>query len=179
MRSDPHCLAIDVPSRCDDDVTGPLQLARTASGCASACVVHRFPFLNDNGSSYVHRDLAIWLEGADMDNVHGILPAGSSSDCRLPRRVQYAGTILPNSEASQAIRRVGSGVDVDPVGPEVGCQDRRVSVHDDPPVIPDEIEKSAANAQNVVPGLLLKLDPRSHACVHKQIPIGFAVGRSV
>ena len=110
-----------------------------------------------------------------MDNVRGTLAAGSSSDCRLPRRVQYAGTIRPNSEAGQAIRRVGAGVNVDPVEPEVRCRDRRVSMHDDPPVIPDEVEKSAANAQNIVPGLLLKLDPRTHACVHKQIAVGFAV----
>jgi hypothetical protein len=114
-----------------------------------------------------------------MDNVRGTLAAGSSSDCRLPRRVQYAGTIRPNSEAGQAIRRVGAGVNVDPVEPEVRCRDRRVSMHDDPPVIPDEVEKSAANAQNIVPGLLLKLDARAHACVHKQIAVGFAVWRSV
>ena len=54
-----------------DDVTHTLQLARAAAGCAFACIVHRFPFLNDNGPSYVHRDLAIWLEGASMDHVRG------------------------------------------------------------------------------------------------------------
>jgi hypothetical protein len=236
-----------------DDATDTLQLALTASWCASGCIV-RFPFLNDNGSSYIHGDLAIWLEDARLGHVRGTpshpqtrwhqalkggillenynlrgdpavhivrfvdhnnhhrcyeslqdlteppfscrkapndgysrslfiaaghFPAGSSSDCHLTRRVQYAGTIVPNSEAGQAIRRVGTGVNVDPVGPEVGCQDRRVSVHDDPPMIPDEVEKSAANAQNVLPGLLLKLDPRTHACVHKQIAVGFAVWRSV
>ena len=58
------------------------------------------------------------------------------------------------------------------------CQDRRVSVHDDPPVIPDKVEKGVANSQHVVPRLVFKLDARTHASVHKQIAVGFTVWRS-
>ena len=105
--------------------------------------------------------------------------AGWSYDCRRRRRVQYAGAILPNSEAGQAIRRVCTGVDIDPVRPEVWCQDRRVSVNDDPPVIPEKVEESTANSQYVVPGLIFKLDARTNACMHKQIAVGFTVWRGV
>ena len=45
-----------------DDVTDTLQMALTASGCASARVVHKPRLLSDNGSSYVSGDLAKWLE---------------------------------------------------------------------------------------------------------------------
>jgi putative transposase len=41
-----------------DDVTDTLQLALTASGCASARVVHKPRLLSDNGSSYISGDLA-------------------------------------------------------------------------------------------------------------------------
>ena len=54
-----------------DDVTDTLQLALTASGCASARVVHKPRLLSDNGSSYVSGDLAKWLEDAGMDHVRG------------------------------------------------------------------------------------------------------------
>jgi putative transposase len=54
-----------------DDVTDTLQLALTASGCASARVAHKPRLLSDNGSSYVSGDLAKWLEGAGMDHVRG------------------------------------------------------------------------------------------------------------
>src|SRR6476620_6892217 len=54
-----------------DDVTDTLQLALTASGCASARVVHKPRLLSDNGSSYVSGDLAKWLEGAGMGHVRG------------------------------------------------------------------------------------------------------------
>ena len=54
-----------------DDVTDTLQLALTASGCASARVVHKPRLLSDNGSSYVSGDLAKWLEDASMDHVRG------------------------------------------------------------------------------------------------------------
>ena len=54
-----------------DDVTDTLQLALTASGCASARVVHKPRLLSDNGSSYVSGDLAEWLEEQGMGHVRG------------------------------------------------------------------------------------------------------------
>ncbi len=54
-----------------DDVTDTLQMALTASGCASARVVHKPRLLSDNGSSYISGDLAKWLEDAGMDHVRG------------------------------------------------------------------------------------------------------------
>src|SRR5678816_176666 len=48
-----------------------LQLALTASGCASARVVHKPRLLSDNGSSFVSSDLAKWLEEAGMEHVRG------------------------------------------------------------------------------------------------------------
>jgi transposase InsO family protein len=53
------------------DVTDTLQLALTASGCASARVVHKPRLLSDNGSSYVSGDLAEWLEEQGMGHVRG------------------------------------------------------------------------------------------------------------
>jgi putative transposase len=54
-----------------NDVTHTLHMALTASGCASARVVHKPRLLSDNGSSYVSADLAKWLEGAGMAHVRG------------------------------------------------------------------------------------------------------------
>src|SRR6185436_17828278 len=54
-----------------DDVADTLQLALTASGCASARVLHKPRLLSDNGSSYVSGDLAKWLEGAGMAHMRG------------------------------------------------------------------------------------------------------------
>jgi putative transposase len=54
-----------------DDVTDTLQLALTASGCASARVVHKPRLLSDNGSSFVSGDLAKWLEDVGMEHVRG------------------------------------------------------------------------------------------------------------
>jgi len=54
-----------------DDVTDTLQLALTASGCASARVVHKPRLLSDNGSSYVSGDLAKWLADTGMGHVRG------------------------------------------------------------------------------------------------------------
>jgi hypothetical protein len=50
-----------------DDVTDTLQMALTASGCASARVAHKPRLLSDNGSSYVSGDLAKWLDFAVKD----------------------------------------------------------------------------------------------------------------
>src|SRR5262245_27532752 len=54
-----------------DDVTDTLQLALTASGCASARIVHKPRLLSDNGSSFVSGDLAKWLEQVGMAHVRG------------------------------------------------------------------------------------------------------------
>jgi putative transposase len=54
-----------------EDVTDTLQLALTASGCASARVVHKPRLLSDNGSSYVSGDLAKWLEDTGMHHARG------------------------------------------------------------------------------------------------------------
>jgi putative transposase len=54
-----------------DDVTDTLQLALAASGCDCARVVHKPRLLSDNGSSYVSRDLAEWLDDNGMDHVRG------------------------------------------------------------------------------------------------------------
>ena len=53
------------------DVTDTLQLALTASGCASVRVRHKLRLLSDNGSSYISGDLAQWLEAAGIDHVRG------------------------------------------------------------------------------------------------------------
>lgn len=54
-----------------EDVTDTLQLALAASGCDCARVVHKPRLLSDNGSSYVSRDLAEWLDDNGMDHVRG------------------------------------------------------------------------------------------------------------
>ena len=54
-----------------EDVTATLDLALQASGLNQARVVHRPRLLSDNGSSYVSADLAKWLDGQDMEHVHG------------------------------------------------------------------------------------------------------------
>ena len=54
-----------------EDVTATLELAREASGCGRATVVHKPRLLCDNGSSHVAGDLADWLEGRDMEHVRG------------------------------------------------------------------------------------------------------------
>ena len=53
------------------DVTDTLQLALDASGRGSARVRHKPRLLSDNGSSYISRDLADWLEGVGMGHVRG------------------------------------------------------------------------------------------------------------
>ena len=53
------------------DVTDTLELALNASGLATANVVHRPRLLSDNGSSYISRDLAAWLDSQRMRHVRG------------------------------------------------------------------------------------------------------------
>ena len=77
-----------------DDVTHTLQLALTASGCASARVVHKPRLLSDNGSSFVSSDLAKWLEEAG----HGAR-ARRSPVIHRPRARSSAG-IRPSRTAS-------------------------------------------------------------------------------
>lgn len=54
-----------------DDVTETLDMALQASGCDKVSVRHRPRLLSDNGSSYISRDLAGWLEDQSMDHVRG------------------------------------------------------------------------------------------------------------
>jgi transposase InsO family protein len=54
-----------------EDVTDTLQIALTASGCASTRVQHKPRLLSDNGSSYISGELAEWLDAAGMDHVRG------------------------------------------------------------------------------------------------------------
>jgi len=53
------------------DVTDTLELALNASGLTTANVVHRPRLLSDNGSSYISRDLAAWLDSQRMRHVRG------------------------------------------------------------------------------------------------------------
>jgi len=53
------------------DVTETLELALQASGCDQANVVQKPRLLSDNGSSYISRDLADWLEDNGMSHVRG------------------------------------------------------------------------------------------------------------
>ena len=53
------------------DVTETLQLALQASGCDQVDVVQKPRLLSDNGSSYISRDLAGWLEDNGMSHVRG------------------------------------------------------------------------------------------------------------
>src|SRR5438046_4777318 len=54
-----------------DDVTDTLKLALTASGCASARVLHKPRLLSDNGSSYVSGALARWLDDRKIKHLRG------------------------------------------------------------------------------------------------------------
>ena len=67
-----------------DDVTDTLQLALTASGCASAHIAHKPRLLSDNGSSYVSGDLAKWLEEVGMGHVRGA-PFHSQTQGKIER----------------------------------------------------------------------------------------------
>ena len=92
-----------------DDVTDTLQLALTASGCASARVVHKPRLLSDNGSSYVSGDLAKWLEDAGMHHVRGAPhhPADPGQDRALASDAQEphpARELLPTGRPRSAHR---------------------------------------------------------------------------
>lgn len=54
-----------------EDVTDTLTMALEASGRNGARIVHKPRLLSDNGSSYISRDLADWLEAKGMDHVRG------------------------------------------------------------------------------------------------------------
>ena len=54
-----------------DDVTDTLDLARDASGCASANVRHQPRLLSDNGPCYISADLAEYIEAQKMSHVRG------------------------------------------------------------------------------------------------------------
>lgn len=53
------------------DVTDTLELALQTSGCGSAKVRQRPRLLSDNGPCYVASDLALWLEGQNMEHTRG------------------------------------------------------------------------------------------------------------
>ena len=52
-------------------VTATLDLALATSGLDQMTVVHRPRLLSDNGSFYVARDLAQWLDRQEMEHVRG------------------------------------------------------------------------------------------------------------
>ena len=54
-----------------EDVTDTLDLALQASGCDQVHVIHKPRLLSDNGSSYVSRDLAEWLQEKGMKHSRG------------------------------------------------------------------------------------------------------------
>jgi putative transposase len=54
-----------------DDVTETLTMALKASGCSQANVARKPRLLSDNGSSYISRDLAGWLDDNGIDHVRG------------------------------------------------------------------------------------------------------------
>jgi putative transposase len=54
-----------------EDEAETVELALTASGCASAKLAHRPRLLSDNGSSYIDGDLAEWLEGRGISHIRG------------------------------------------------------------------------------------------------------------
>ncbi len=53
------------------DVTDTLEMALEVSGSDQATVAHKPRLLSDNGSSYISRDLAEWLDDRSMDHVRG------------------------------------------------------------------------------------------------------------
>jgi len=53
------------------DVTDTLELALQTSGCGSAKVRQRPRLLSDNGPCYIASDLALWLEGQNMEHTRG------------------------------------------------------------------------------------------------------------
>jgi len=53
------------------DVTDTLELALQAAGLERVNVIHKPRLLSDNGSSYISRDLAAWLEDQDMPHIRG------------------------------------------------------------------------------------------------------------
>ena len=54
------------------DVTDTIELALATSGCDQEAVVQHKPrLLSDNGSCYISRELADWLEEQKMDHVRG------------------------------------------------------------------------------------------------------------
>ncbi|CTQ61556.1 putative transposase OrfB [Roseibium album] len=53
------------------DVTHTLELALQTSGCGSAKARQRPRLLSDNGPCYIASDLALWLEGQNMEHTRG------------------------------------------------------------------------------------------------------------
>ena len=53
------------------DVTDTLNMALEASGCDQANVLHKPRLLSDNGSSYISRELADYINDNGMSHVRG------------------------------------------------------------------------------------------------------------
>jgi putative transposase len=53
------------------DVIETLEQAREAAGLDQVRVSHQPKLLSDNGSSYIARELADWLEDQDMSHTRG------------------------------------------------------------------------------------------------------------
>ena len=54
-----------------DDVTDTLTMALRTSGCNHTNVARKPRLLSDNGSSYISRDLAGWLDDKGIEHVRG------------------------------------------------------------------------------------------------------------
>ena len=57
-----------IGSRVSNDT---LNMALVASGCDQANVVHKPRLLSDNGSSYISRELADYINNNDMSHIRG------------------------------------------------------------------------------------------------------------
>ena len=78
-----------------------------------------------------------------------------------------------DDQASQPAGGVGAGIDVDPVWPHVGLEDRRVPVDDDLAETVFAEEKVVANPEQVFLALLLKGNARLHSGMdEEEIPAG-------
>jgi hypothetical protein len=78
-----------------------------------------------------------------------------------------------DDQASQPAGRIGAGIDVDAVWPDVGLADRRVPVDDDLPEVVLAKEKVVADPKQVFIALLLKGNARFHSGMdEEEIPAG-------
>jgi hypothetical protein len=76
--------------------------------------------------------------------------------------------IALNDNAGEFTCRIGTGVDVDPVGPHIDFTYRRMAVHDDFVEPSFMKEKFFTNPQQIRFALFGKWDARSHPCMGKE-----------